>query len=108
MVAIYHNFCKLMDLTGFSKDRPPPTMNHKQIKTLFDEMTGRKEYKAAFQLAQCYAGLPGAGIDMSLLQTLLELVVEDSVLRAAILLQCAEICQSQDKVSEANKYLDAS
>ncbi|KAK5047440.1 hypothetical protein LTR84_006536 [Exophiala bonariae] len=108
LVAIYHNFCKLIELMGFSKDEPPPTMNLEQMRTLFDEMTARKEYKVAFQLAQCYAGLPDAGIDTSLLETLIELVLDDSVLRAAIFLQYAETCQSQDKVAEAMKYLEAS
>lgn len=93
---------------GFSRDHPPPIMNLEQMRKLFDHMTALKEYKAAFQLAQCYVGLPEAGVDTSLLQTLIELVQDDDILRAAVLLQFAEMCKSQDKVAEAMEYLDAS
>lgn len=93
---------------GFSRDAPPPVMSLAQLRALFDHMVVSKEYKAAFQLAQCYAGLPEAGFDTSLLQTLSDSVLEDDVLRAAVLSQYAELFQSQDKAEEAKKYFEAS
>lgn len=93
---------------GYSRDAPPPVMGLEQLRALFDHMVVCKEYKAAFQLAQCYAGLPEAGVDTSLLQTLSDSALEDDVLRAAILLQYAEMFQSQDKAEEAKTYFAAS
>lgn len=93
---------------GFSKHGPPPLMSLLQMRALFDHMLDCKQYKVAFQLAQCYAGLPEAGHDMSLLQALIDSPFDDDILRAAVLLQCADSFQSQDKAEEAKNYLDAS
>jgi CHAT domain-containing protein len=93
---------------GFSKHDPPPLMGLVQMRALFDHMLDCKQYKVAFQLAQCYAGLPEAGCDMSLLQALIDSPFDDDILRAAALLHYADSLQAQDKAEEAKKYLEAS
>lgn len=93
---------------AFSKDNPPPVMTLEQMRALFDHMLECRQYKAAFELALCYAGLSEAATDMSLLQALIDSPLDDDVLRAGILLQYADSLQSQDKAEEANEYLEAS